>query len=53
MKKILVTGGTGFLGSYLLYYLTNNNEKPIAIKKERTARLKQLKIFLSVKVILI
>ena len=34
MAKILVTGGTGFLGSYLLYYLTNNNEKPIAIKRK-------------------
>ena len=52
MAKILVTGGTGFLGSYLLYYLTNNNEKPIAIKR-KIALLKQLKIFLSVKVILI
>ncbi len=37
MRKIIVTGGTGFLGSYILYYLINNNEKPIAIKRKNSS----------------
>ena len=47
MAKILVTGGTGFLGSYLLYYLTNNNEKPIAIKRKNSSFKTIKNIFIS------
>ena len=46
MSKILVTGGTGFLGAHILYYLTNNNESPIALKRKNSCFKKIKNIFL-------
>lgn len=34
---IFVTGGTGMLGAHLLYYLSNKNEKIIAIKRKESS----------------
>ncbi len=42
MKNIFVTGGTGFLGSHLLYKLTINGYTPIAIKR-KTSNLENIK----------
>ena len=47
MSKTLVTGGTGFLGAHILYYLTNNNESPIALKRKNSCLKKIKNIFLS------
>ena len=36
MKNIFVTGGTGFLGSHLLYKLIERGHSPTAIKRENS-----------------
>ena len=36
MRQILVTGGTGLVGSHLLFQLTSKGEKPIAIKRKNS-----------------
>lgn len=46
MSNILVTGGTGFLGAHILYYLTKNNNNPIAIKRKSSSLENVKKIFL-------
>ena len=33
MKKVLVTGGTGFIGSHLVQKLLNSNKKVVAFVK--------------------
>ena len=45
MSNILVTGGTGFLGSHILYYLTLNNRNPIALKRKNSCVKKIKNIF--------
>ena len=48
MSNILVTGGTGFLGAHILYYLTKNNkENPIALKRKNSCLKKIKNIFLN------
>lgn len=42
---ILVTGGTGLVGSHLLYRLVKNGERPIAIYRTRESLGKTQKIF--------
>lgn len=46
---ILVTGGTGLVGSHLLYYLTKHNDNVIATyrKKEKLPQVKQVFSFYS------
>ena len=45
MSKILVTGGTGLVGSHLLYFLVKNGETPIAIRRKNSDILNVKKIF--------
>ena len=45
MKNIIVTGGSGFLGSHLLYKLTDEGYKPIAIKRKNSNLNNVKKIF--------
>lgn len=45
MSKILVTGGTGLVGSHLLYFLIKNGMHPIAIKRKNSDILNVKKIF--------
>jgi UDP-glucuronate decarboxylase len=47
MKKILVTGGTGFLGSHLCEYLLNKGERVIAIDNLYTGPLENVKHLLN------
>ena len=47
MSNILVTGGTGFLGAHILYYLTINNINPIALKRKNSCLKKVQTIFLN------
>ena len=42
MSKILVTGGTGLVGSHLLYFLTKSGLSPIAIKR-KTSNIENVK----------
>ena len=58
MKNILVTGGSGFLGGYLLYKLTALGYKPTAIKRTSSnltfikkifSKKKQTKLFNNIK----
>ena len=45
MSKILVTGGTGLVGSHLLYFLTKQELCPIAIKRKNSDIKNVKKIF--------
>tara|TARA_B100001250_G_scaffold140884_1_gene120585 strand:+ start:2044 stop:3048 length:1005 start_codon:yes stop_codon:yes gene_type:complete len=45
MSKILVTGGTGLVGSHLLYFLIKHGIHPIAIKRRDSDILNVKKIF--------
>ena len=45
MKKILVTGGTGLVGSHLLYHLVNAGFNPICIKRTNSNIHNVKKIF--------
>lgn len=45
MKNIIVTGGSGFLGGHLLYKLTGEGYKPIAIKRKSSNLNNVKKIF--------
>ena len=45
MSKILVTGGTGLVGSHLLYHLTQQGCSPIAIKRKESDIQNVNKIF--------
>ena len=45
MSKTLVTGGTGLVGSHLLYFLVQRGLSPIAIKRESSDILKVEKVF--------
>ncbi len=45
MSKILVTGGTGLLGSHLLFELVKSGVKPIAIKRKTSDVKKVLNLF--------
>ena len=45
MSKILVTGGTGLVGSHLLYSLVKKGVNPIAIKRKSSNILNVKKIF--------
>ena len=45
MSKILVTGGTGLLGSHLLFELVKSGVKPIAIKRTTSDVKKVLNLF--------
>ena len=45
ISKILVTGGTGLVGSHLLYYLALDGYDPIAIKRADSDILNVKKIF--------
>jgi dihydroflavonol-4-reductase len=36
MTKILVTGGTGFLGAHLIEYLTSNGHEVLALRRENS-----------------
>jgi len=47
MKNIFVTGGTGFLGSHLLYKLVLNGYSPLAIKR-KNSQLKSVKNIFSI-----
>ena len=45
MKKILVTGGTGLVGSHLLYQLVQSGNSPIAIHRHSSDIMNVKKIF--------
>ena len=45
MSKTLVTGGTGLVGSHLLYFLVQRGLSPIAIKRGSSDILKVKKVF--------
>ena len=45
MTKTLVTGGTGLVGSHLLYFLVQQGLSPIAIKRESSDILNVEKVF--------
>ena len=42
MKKILITGGAGFIGSHLAEYLLKNDNEVIALDNFSTGRLENL-----------
>ena len=42
---ILVTGGTGLVGAHLLHKLTENGEKPVALIRPGSDKMKTLRVF--------
>ncbi len=51
MKKAIVTGASGFIGSYLVKELVENNYEVLAIVRENTSNMNRLKDFSNIEIV--